>query len=52
METVRTFAHALLFQVPFFFKHAVDALALDPTGAAPSALWGVLHLGPVALLMG
>jgi hypothetical protein len=39
-------------QVPFFFKHAVDALAIDPTGAAPSALWGVATLGPVALLMG
>jgi hypothetical protein len=39
-------------QVPFFFKHAVDALAMDPTGVTPSALWGVLHLGPVALLMG
>jgi len=39
-------------QVPFFFKHAVDALALDPTGVAPSALWGAINLGPVALLMG
>ncbi|KIZ04396.1 ATP-binding cassette, subfamily B, bacterial [Monoraphidium neglectum] len=42
----------LTVQVPFFFKHAVDALAIDPTGAAPSALWGVATLGPVALLMG
>jgi hypothetical protein len=30
----------------------VDALAIDPTGATPGALWGVLTLGPVALLMG
>ncbi|GBF89753.1 metal ABC transporter permease [Raphidocelis subcapitata] len=42
----------LTVQVPFFFKHAVDALAIDPTGATPGALWGVLTLGPVAMLMG
>ncbi|KAI8463500.1 MAG: half-size ABC transporter [Monoraphidium minutum] len=42
----------LTVQVPFFFKHAVDALAADPTGSAPSALWGALHLGPTALLLG
>lgn len=42
----------LTVQVPFFFKHAVDALALDPTGATPSAMWGVMQLSPVALLLG
>ena len=42
----------LTVQVPFFFKHAVDALAIDPAGAAPTALWGVWSLGPVAMLMG
>lgn len=38
--------------MPFFFKHAVDALALDASGAATSALWGALQLGPVAALLG
>jgi hypothetical protein len=43
----------LTVQVPFFFKHAVDALAADPTGGAPAAaLWGTLQLGPAAALVG
>lgn len=39
-------------QVPFFFKHAVDALSLDPTGATTSPYMGMLHMAPVALVLG
>jgi hypothetical protein len=39
-------------QVPFFFKHAIDALSIDPTGAATANYLGLLQLTPVALMMG
>lgn len=39
-------------QVPFFFKHAVDSLSIDPTGLTTSPYLGLLHLGPLALLTG
>jgi hypothetical protein len=39
-------------QVPFFFKHAVDALSLDPSGSTTAAYFGMFHLAPVALLLG
>jgi hypothetical protein len=39
-------------QVPFFFKHAIDALSIDPTGAATANYLGVLQLTPVALMLG
>lgn len=42
----------LLPQVPFFFKHAVDALSIDPTGQTTAAYFGMFHLAPVALLLG
>jgi ABC transporter ATM len=38
--------------VPFFFKLAVDALTLDPTGATPVTMLGVLALAPPAALAG
>jgi hypothetical protein len=38
--------------VPFFFKHAIDALNIDPTGAATANYLGLLQLTPVALLLG
>jgi hypothetical protein len=43
--------HATL-QVPFFFKHAVDALSIDPSGLTTAPYLGLLHLTPVALLLG
>lgn len=42
----------LTVQVPFFFKHAVDALNIDPTGATTSTYLGMFHLSPIACLMG
>lgn len=42
----------LTIQVPFFFKHAVDALSIDPTGLTTAPYLGMLHLTPVALLLG
>lgn len=39
-------------QVPFFFKHAVDALSIDPTGATTATYLGLFPLAPVALLLG
>jgi ABC transporter ATM len=38
--------------VPFFFKHAVDALSIDPTGATTAPYLGMVHLAPTALLLG
>ena len=38
--------------MPFFFKHAVDALTLDPTGATPVTMLGLLALTPPAMLAG
>jgi hypothetical protein len=38
--------------VPFFFKHAVDALSIDPTGLTTAPYLGMIHLTPVALLLG
>lgn len=43
---------SLFLQVPFFFKHAVDALSIDPTGLTTAPYLGMLHLTPVALLLG
>ncbi|WIA13719.1 hypothetical protein OEZ85_007271 [Tetradesmus obliquus] len=45
-------AKLLTVQVPFFFKHAIDALNIDPTGAATANYLGMLQLTPVALLLG
>jgi ATP-binding cassette subfamily B (MDR/TAP) protein 7 len=38
--------------VPFFFKHAVDALTMDPSGATPVSMMGLLALTPPTLLAG
>jgi cell division protein FtsX len=43
--------HVIL-QVPFFFKHAIDALSIDPSGLTTAPYLGLLHLTPVALLLG
>jgi hypothetical protein len=45
-------ATLLTLQVPFFFKHAIDALSIDATGAATANYLGVLQLTPVALMLG
>lgn len=42
---------ALNIQVPFLFKHAVDALSSDPTGTLPALAWG-MALTPPALMLG
>ncbi len=54
----------LTVQVPFFFKHAVDVLAADPSGATALPFWSgaigsasdvtptLLMLGPSAALLG
>lgn len=38
--------------MPFFFKHAIDALTLDPSGLATAPYLGMFQLTPVALLLG
>eukprot|EP00878_Enallax_costatus_P011520 GHUV01012026.1.p1 GENE.GHUV01012026.1~~GHUV01012026.1.p1 ORF type:complete len:734 (+),score=173.55 GHUV01012026.1:460-2661(+) len=45
-------AKVLNVQVPFFFKHAVDALTLDPSGLTTAPYLGLFQLTPVALLLG
>jgi ABC transporter ATM len=42
---------ALNVQVPFLFKYTIDALAADPTGAAPAASLAGLALAPPALAL-
>lgn len=41
-----------MLQVPFFFKHAVDALSIDPSGLTTAPYLGLFQLTPVALLLG
>lgn len=50
--TPSSFAACACMQVPFFFKHAVDALSIDPTGLTTAPYLGMMHLTPVALLLG
>jgi ATP-binding cassette subfamily B (MDR/TAP) protein 7 len=42
---------ALNVQVPFLFKYTIDALAADPSGAAPAASLAGLALAPPALAL-
>jgi hypothetical protein len=39
-------------QVPFIFKHVVDALSEDPTGLTPAAIGTVVALTPPMLVVG
>jgi ATP-binding cassette, subfamily B (MDR/TAP), member 7 len=39
-------------QVPFMFKHVVDALSVDPSGLTPAAVGTVLTMTPPMLIVG
>ena len=39
-------------QVPFMFKHVVDALSVDPTGLTPATIGTVVALTPPMLVVG
>lgn len=43
---------ALNVQVPFMFKHIVDALSVDPTGLTPATIGTVLTMTPPMLIVG
>lgn len=43
---------ALNVQVPFMFKHVVDALSVDPTGLTPATIGTVLTMTPPMLIVG
>eukprot|EP00887_Chlorella_sp_A99_P007179 scaffold2.g7179.t1 len=49
---MQTGSKVLQVQVPFLFKYAVDALAVDPSGLTPATVGSALALTPAALIVG